>query len=444
MNQKQFPKGIKAALLVLILHLVLIMGFVLYLCFVKYPVIIQDDGLFLNRKFLEASGRYLLSILWIYLGVPVLLCIANVTAVHFLSKNYLNYLRKVQNTCLNAGEYFRRTYPEQQEQMAQTTYFSSGVELLRNDAQTLEPGKITAVFRNLRRCAALEQEFRELNQKCSGFRIQHGEQDFVQNLYENFKKPLTYSAVLLHQYCPELMQNGFALAEQYLNAGETGRYFRNTSFSSDSDYLLSEFYAPLETLSRRMQNMAGDLIQYHQEILKQNSIAELEIEPFPEEIQKKFRQAVALLEQIPSGRILTELSQNQKKYAAYRADFRDYAAVAAAYDNAVRLLYECITGTEHWMLKQLSGHYRIARNAYRMYLPEDSPYPEQFRQVCELLRQEAESGGYLWHMEALQEDSRNWISDFSPGSQNLQNRIDAVRLCAETINQAVRKDENTS
>ena len=162
LKQKRYPKGNKAPILVLFLHLILMAIFIGYISCVKFPIILWDDGIFLNRKFISASKDFLISTVEIYVGIPLLICIVNVIAVKYVSVKYLEYIRRIQETCGRAGNYFQETYPEQHEMISKTTYFSSRIEVLQKDAQSIRPEKMTHIFSNLRQCGDLEKEFKEL------------------------------------------------------------------------------------------------------------------------------------------------------------------------------------------------------------------------------------------------------------------------------------------
>jgi len=455
---KPKPKGNKAVFLVLFLHMLLILLFAGYIFCLKFPVLIWDDGLFLNRKFIDSAKGFLISTLEIWFGAPVLIAVANAVFVKRVSMKYLQYLEHVRQMCGNAETYFREHYPEQQEAIAQTTYFSGRIELLQKDAQNLRPEKLTAVFSNLRQCRNLEKEFRELARRCETMKHSHMEQDFAQILHDDFRNYLTYSAVLLNQYYPEQMHHSFSELEQYLSL-TSGRpkpehLFQETGYESDTDFLLAELYAPLETLAQDLRIIAEYLTDSYSDILAQNGTSEMEILPLPEEMSGRLHEISALLEKIPSGAKLRELSaqedrKTRKQYLSCREKFRNYQASVSAYDSCIGLYYQYITDAEHQLLEQLLSHYRIVQKAYRMYLPEDSPYTEEISQAYEALKSETEANDFIWHLYYLHIFSQTQhrqcdVSLSSQDAQNLQNRLDAVKSCAETINQTIRKDEITA
>jgi len=457
MNQKPFPKGNKAAVIVFLLHMLLIILFLIYVCFVKFPIFLYDDGLFLNRKFVSATKDFLLSSLEIYVGIPVLLCIINTAAVKYISMKYLNYIRNIQNLCGNAQAYFQEHYPEQRETIAQTTYFSGRIELLQKDAESLRPEKITKIFSNLRQCGNLEKEFRELTRKCDVFQDAYSEQEFAQILRHDFRSYLLNSADFLNHCYPEQTKKSLTGIDSYLKAVAshkiTGRYFKDNPYDSDTCLMLAQMYQPLVILVGDLQIIAEYVMQKYPELLAQNAVSETEAEALPEELQKKFSQAQALLSRIPDSQNLLELSgrkdkKSQKKYSAYREKFRNYAVVASAYDRCAGLFRDCITGTERLLTEQLLSHYRIIQNAYRMYLPEDSEYLRKFSSAYEALKKKADSADSVWHLYYLNifsvtQHRQCDVSLSSHDTQNLQCALDAVRICAEQINQEVRKDDIT-
>ena len=456
-KQKPFPKGNKAAVIVFLLHMLLIILFLIYVCFVKFPVFLYDDGLFLNRKFISATKDFLISSMEIYVGIPFLLCILNTAVVKYSSMKYLEYIRNIQNLCGNAGDYFQEHYPEQRETIAQTTYFASRIELLQKDAQSLRPEKITKIFSKLRQCGSLEKEFQELTRRCDAFHEAHSEQEFAQMLRHDFRSYLTNSADLLNRCYPEQTKKSLTGIDGYLKAVSahniTGRYFKENPYDSDTCLMLAQMYEPLAVLAGDLQIIAEYVIQNYPEILAENAVSETEAEPLPEELQKKFSQAQTLLNRIPDSQKLLELSaqkdkKSQKKYLSYLEKFRNYAVVASAYDKCTGLFCECIADTEQLLLQQLLSHYRIIQNAYRMYLPEDSAYPEKFGQTYETLKKKTESGAFIWHLYYLNifsvtQHRQCDVSLSSHDTQNLQCALDAVRTCAEQINQEVRKDDMT-
>ena len=150
MSQKRYPKGNKAVFLVVLLHFILMGIFIGYVCCVKFPVILWDDGLLLNKKFISASKDFLISSIEVYIGIPLLICILNALAVKYVSVKYLQYLYRIQEVCGRAGKYFAETYPEQKEMIAKTTYFSSRITVLEKDAGSIRPEKIRYIFSNLR------------------------------------------------------------------------------------------------------------------------------------------------------------------------------------------------------------------------------------------------------------------------------------------------------
>ncbi len=454
MKPNPLLRGNKAAGIVLLIHGILILIFAFYTFVIKFPVFLWDDGFFLNTKFVDSTKEFLISTLEIWFGIPVLLGILNTAAVKHVSLKYLDYIDTIQNTCGRAEQYFREHYPDQQETIAKTTYFSGRIELLQKDAQTLEPGKLTAVFSNLRQCRDMEREFRELVRKCEDSQKSYDEQSLAQNLQVDFRNYLSYSAVLLNQYYPEQMQNAFSHVEQYLSTDKPEHLFRESGYASDTLYLLAELYAPLETLAQDLQIIADYLVNSCQEILEKNSASELEAAQLPGEFSARLQEAQQMLKKIPSGDVLLDLSnkkdkKSQKKYAAYLERFRDYQESAALCDRCISLFYECIADTERWILEQLLSHYRIVQNAYRMWLPEDSPFHEEFRQAYDALKASADSGEYTWHLYYLHifcetQHRRCDVSLSSHDVQNLQCRLDAVKSCAEMINQTFRKDEVVS
>ncbi len=454
MKQNPLLKGNKAAGIVLLMHGAVILLFALYTFFIKFPVFLWDDGFFLNTKFIDSTKAFLISTLEIWFGIPILLGILNAAAVKHISLKYLAYIETIRNTCGRAGQYFREHYPEQMETIAKTTYFSGRIELLQKDAQTLEPEKLTAVFRNLRRCRDMEREFHELVRRCENSQKSYDEQALVQNLQAEFRNYLSYSAVLLNQYYPEQMQNAFSHVEQYLSADKPEQLFREKGYASDTLYLLSELYAPLETLAQDLQIIADYVVNSCQIILEKNSASEMEAVPLPGEISAQLQEAQQMLKKLPSGDVLLELSgkkdkKSQKKYAAYAERFQDYQESAALCDKCVSLFYEVIADTEHWLLEQLLSHYHIVQNAYRMWLPEDSPFYEEYHQAYDALKTLADSGEYTWHLYYLHifsetQHRRCDVSLSSHDVQNLQCRLDAVKSCAEMINQTCRKDEVVS
>ncbi len=453
-KQNPFPKGNKAAVIVFLLHMLLIVLFLLYVCFIKFPIFLYDDGLLLNRKFISATKDFLLSSLEIYVGIPFLLCIFNTAVVKYISMKYLHYIQNIQKLCGNAGEYFQEHYPEQREMIAQTTYFASRIELLQKDAQSLRPEKLTKIFSNLRQCGSLEKEFNDLTRRCDAFHNAHGEQEFAQMLRQDFRNYLPNSAMLLNLYYPEQTRKSLTGIDSYLKAVAghkfTGRYFKENPYDADTCLMLAQMYAPLKILVSDLQIIAEFMLQNYQEILNQNAVSEIEPEPLPETLQKQFRQAQAFLDRIPTEQKLLELSGQkdkklQKKYLAYREKFRNYAVVASAYDRCTGLFCQCITGTEQILIRQLLSHYRIIQNAYRMYLPEDSEYLKKFSSNYQFLKDKTESADFIWHLYYLNifsvtQHRQCDVSFNSHDSNNLQAALDTVRICAENINQEVRKD----
>ncbi len=455
MKQKRYPKGNKAVILVIFLHLLLIAGFIAYVCCVKFPVILWDDGMFLNRKFISASKDFFISTAEIYVGIPLLICIVNAIAVKYISFKYLGYIQHIQETCGRAEKYFQETYPEQHEMIAKTTYFASRIEVLEKDAQSIRPEKMTRIFSNLRQCGSMEKEFKDLCRRCEAFRMSHGEKEFAQMLRKEFGSYLTYSAFLLNEYYPNQMQTSFSELDTYLNAvakqNKPVRYFKDNPYDTDTTFLLSELYAPLRVLAEDLKRIAEYLYASYREILAENSISGLEMNPLPEEFQNHLNQTVTAFRKIPESRQLLELSvlkdkKSQKKYLSCLEKFRNFPVMAGAYDQCIGLYSRCITDMEHWMLEELLSHYRIVENAYRMDLPEDSGYLKEFREDYELLKETVDSEEFRWHLYYLHIFSETQhrkcdVSLSSYDTQNLQCHLDRIRKCAENINQAVRKDE---
>ena len=437
------------------LHLLLITGFIAYVCCVKFPVILWDDGMFLNRKFISASKDFFISTAEIYVGIPLLICIVNAIAVKYISFKYLGYIQHIQETCGRAEKYFQETYPEQHEMIAKTTYFASRIEVLQKDAQSIRPEKMTRIFSNLRQCGSMEKEFKDLCRRCEAFRMSYGEKEFAQMLRKEFGNYLTYSAFLLNEYYPNQMQTSFSELDTYLNAvakqNKPVRYFKDNPYDTDTTFLLSELYAPLRVLAEDLKRIAEYLYASYREILAENSISGLEMNPLPEEFQNHLNHTVTAFRKIPESRQLLELSvlkdkKSQKKYLSCLEKFRNFPVMAGAYDQCIGLYSRCITDMEHWMLEELLSHYRIVENAYRMDLPEDSGYLKEFREDYELLKETVDSEEFRWHLYYLHIFSETQhrkcdVSLSSYDTQNLQCHLDRIRKCAENINQAVRKDE---
>ncbi|MBR1555636.1 MAG: hypothetical protein IJ644_09650 [Oscillospiraceae bacterium] len=448
------PKGNKAVFLVMVLYLFFILGFAGYVFCIKFPVVLWDDGLFLNVKFIESAREFLISTAALWFGAPVLIAVANTVFVAHVNRKYLEYVRNVRHICGNAETYFQEHYPEQQEAIAQTTYFSGRIELLQKDARNLRPEKLTAVFTNLRQCQNLEKEFRELVRRCEVMKNSHNEQDFARLLHEDFRNYMNESAVLLNQYYPDRLQKKFAKLERYLQTVETQpkteRVFKESGYRSDTDYLLAELYAPLETLAQDLCVIAEYLTESYPKIIRNNSTSELEITPLPEEMSGRLHEISAFLKKIPDSRTLQELFDSKdKKFQKYREKFRNYQANVPAWDSCIGLYYQYIADMEQLILKQLVAHYRIVKHAYKMYLPEDSPYRETFAKAYQALKSEADAGAYRWHLYYLHifAETKHRGCDVplsGQDAQNLQSHLDAVRTCAETINQTIRKDEETA
>ncbi|MBR0483661.1 MAG: hypothetical protein IJJ69_02650 [Oscillospiraceae bacterium] len=447
------PKGNKAVFLVTVLHLVLILGFAGYVFLVKFPVVLWDDGLFLNWKFIASARKFLISTVAVWFGAPVLIAVANTAVVAHINRKYLEYIRNVRQICANAENYFQEHYPSQQEAIAQTTYFSARIELLQKDARSLRPEKLTAVFSNLRQCQNLEKEFRDLVRRCEIMENSHNEQDFIRLLQEDFRNHLNESAVLLNQYYSGQMQKKFSKLEHYLeivqNQPKTEHVLKENPYRSDADFLLAELYAPLETLAQDLRIIAEYLTETYPETVRKNSASELQILPLPEEMSGRLHEISDFLKKIPDSRTLQELcALKDKKYQKYREKFRNYQANVPAWDSCIGLYYQYIADMEQLILKQLLSHYRIVQKAYRMYLPEDSPYQETFAQACQALKDEMGKSNYRWYLYYLhlfaETGHRQCDMPLNQDVQNLQNRLDAVRICAETINQTIRKDEETA
>ena len=447
-------KGNKAVFLTVLLHTLLILAFAGYVFCIKFPVVIWDDGLFLNRKFIASAKDFLISTLTVWFGAPVLIAVANTAFIGHVSRKYQEYVLHIRQMCTNAGAYFREHYPGEQKAIAQTTYFSGRIELLQKDAQTLRPEKLTAVFSNLRQCQNLEKEFRELVRRCEHLKTSHSEREFAQLLHDDFRKHLHHSAVLLNQYYPKQMQNSFSELKQYLDITasrqNTERIFKDKGFDSDTDFLLAELYAPVRMLAQDLGIIAEYLTDSCQEILKQNSVSGTEFPPLPEEMPVRLHEISAVLQKIPDGRALQDIPvsrdrKNRKLPAGYHENFRNYQAVVTAYDSCTGLYCQYIADIERMLLEQLLAHYETVQNAYQL-MQEDA---EEFTQAYEALKSEAESGAFTWHLYYLYLFSETQhrscdVSLSSRDAQNLQCRLDAVKSSAETVNQIIRKDEETA